>query len=555
MKTQVSLPGAAFIWLALASCLVLGPTKGLAQLDFGDAPDTPYPTLLASDGARHTATGPVLGFSRDTEGDGQPNTSATGDDIVASFDEDGVFFPTVLFPGFGANTVTVTTSGTGPYILNAWMDFDGNGSWADAGEQIFVDVPLVAGANVLTFPVPAVSLPNRVYSRWRLNTVGGLSYDGAAVDGEVEDYCHGSVHGQKWHDRNANGKRDPNEEGLNGYQIQLWDFNDTGLMAFVGTHDMDHDGTPGINPITERGVYWMHGVPPGFFLLREKFDPNAFQTFPAKCGSKEYRFRMNCEVRGRTPPEQPPVCGNEIDWVDNCPPGIDEMFTVAQVMIQTPPAPPFDGAILPLFASGPTAVERQAPTPGPGASIQTEMLSMDLIGFHPDLGGFHLRAGGDQGLPGTPGQIQEPLTPGAGDFHVDSFFDVFFEIEVPGAPPGQQTFRLENPIQVAAEGGIHEVPPIGANFITQPGPPLPLLIPPYGPTDLSGFSLVSISHKTLYGLDFGNKITNAKRKSVLRRKCNKIKKKLKLAKRKGQRAKIRKLTRDLRKCLRALKRL
>ncbi len=54
------------------------------QLDLGDAP-APYPTLIANQGASHQAAGPRLGPTRDIEGDGQPNASATGDDAAAGY--------------------------------------------------------------------------------------------------------------------------------------------------------------------------------------------------------------------------------------------------------------------------------------------------------------------------------------------------------------------------------------------------------------------------------------------------------------------------------------
>ncbi|MFA5240333.1 MAG: hypothetical protein WC476_11600, partial [Phycisphaerae bacterium] len=48
-------------------------------LDFGDAPNT-YPTLLANNGPRHAAVGPMLGTARDIEPDGQPSVGAVLDD-------------------------------------------------------------------------------------------------------------------------------------------------------------------------------------------------------------------------------------------------------------------------------------------------------------------------------------------------------------------------------------------------------------------------------------------------------------------------------------------
>ena len=60
------------------------PNPPVLNLDFGDAPDPTYPTLLVNDGARHVAIGPRLGSARDFELDGQPNATATGDDIATA---------------------------------------------------------------------------------------------------------------------------------------------------------------------------------------------------------------------------------------------------------------------------------------------------------------------------------------------------------------------------------------------------------------------------------------------------------------------------------------
>ena len=163
-------------------------------LDFGDAPDVtggpvsgnPYPTLLEHNGARHAISGPHLGASIDDEAEGQPNATATGDDTDGTDDEDGVVFTSMLIPGQMA-TVDVTTTGAG--LLNAWVDFSGNGSFTDLGDQIFTDFSLGPGLNAgLTFPVPFVTPTAQTFARFRFDQGGGLSFDGLAPDGEVEDY-------------------------------------------------------------------------------------------------------------------------------------------------------------------------------------------------------------------------------------------------------------------------------------------------------------------------------------------------------------------------------
>ena len=159
------------------------PIEGI---DFGDAPDPSYPTLLPT-GARHQIDPTLfLGAGVVSEADGQPDPNALGDDNDGNDDEDGVRFTSALVAG-AAPGLEVAASGAG--LLNAWVDFNDNGSWADPGEQIFTDLPLVAGMNRLSFVVPAAAtITEQTFARFRFSTQAGLSYEGYAPDGEVEDY-------------------------------------------------------------------------------------------------------------------------------------------------------------------------------------------------------------------------------------------------------------------------------------------------------------------------------------------------------------------------------
>jgi len=157
-----------------------------AEYDFGDASDPTFPTLLASDGARHLKGNLLLGKLIDAEPDGQQNNEAEGDDDGGLDDEDGVIFDeNTLITKHHASVIVTASS---PGFLNAWVDFNGNGSWADPGEQIFIDKTLVAGENPLTFYIPDSALTTGVASRFRFNSTGKLTPAGAADDGEVEDY-------------------------------------------------------------------------------------------------------------------------------------------------------------------------------------------------------------------------------------------------------------------------------------------------------------------------------------------------------------------------------
>ena len=158
------------------------------NLDFGDAP-APFPTLRADDGARHGPTGPTLGANRDSETDGQPSASADGDDTAGATpdDEDGVTIGTITAGELGA-TVTVNVA-NGPALLDAWIDFNGDGTWDGANEQIATSLAVSNGNNAVSFDVPAnVVIGQQTFARFRISTAGGLGPRGQAADGEVEDH-------------------------------------------------------------------------------------------------------------------------------------------------------------------------------------------------------------------------------------------------------------------------------------------------------------------------------------------------------------------------------
>ncbi|MCA9978536.1 MAG: hypothetical protein KC413_22400, partial [Anaerolineales bacterium] len=169
-------------------------TSELDCYDYGDAPNDGssyfYPTESTANGAYHLIRPSLfLGAGVDYDADGQSDLAALGDDSDNNDDEDGVDFGTLT--AGAANNVTVTASA--PCILNAWIDFDGDGSWSGVGEQVAADQWISGGANILTVNVPASPAEDVVGARFRCssrssegNTV--YSYTGYAPDGEVEDY-------------------------------------------------------------------------------------------------------------------------------------------------------------------------------------------------------------------------------------------------------------------------------------------------------------------------------------------------------------------------------
>lgn len=153
----------------------------LATADFGDAPDPNYPTVTARQGAVHILVpGVHLGAGVTSDDDGQPSGEATGDI------DDGVTFASQLFAG-QATTINVSASTAGK--LDAWIDFNRDGDWDDAGEKVFNGRSLSPGNNALTVNVPNGAVTGETFARFRFSTAGGLNPTGLAANGEVEDYA------------------------------------------------------------------------------------------------------------------------------------------------------------------------------------------------------------------------------------------------------------------------------------------------------------------------------------------------------------------------------
>ena len=164
-------------------------------VDFGDAPDPSYPTLLASGGARHVIVtgGPYLGpvgDMPDPELDGQQDPNALGDDSDGNDDEDGVIFPIQpMIIGVSTNfKLIVNGAPSGGAFVQLWIDWNGNGSWADVGEYVIPNVTYVNGVHTITVVPPPNSPVGPTFSRCRISTLGGLGIGGPAADGEVEDH-------------------------------------------------------------------------------------------------------------------------------------------------------------------------------------------------------------------------------------------------------------------------------------------------------------------------------------------------------------------------------
>lgn len=165
-----------------------------ASLDFGDLPDG-YKTTIVSNGPQHAINAKLFLGSAPPDGelDGQPNTTAAGDDSNGADDENALAAALVQpHSGFDLNLiVNVTNDLAGPAYLYTFVDWDGNGVFNNTNESVRTVVP--AGSVGVTvnplFRVPLnATTTNPIAVRLRLTTEKLLTSTGPAPDGEVEDF-------------------------------------------------------------------------------------------------------------------------------------------------------------------------------------------------------------------------------------------------------------------------------------------------------------------------------------------------------------------------------
>ncbi len=166
----------------------------VAGVDVSDAPTSG--TSYGS--ATHIIVGGIqLGANIDADSGSLASANADGDDTDGTDDEDGISaFPTLTQGDTSytipAANISLTNTTGGAATLYGYIDFNGDGDFADAGETASVAV-----ANGATNPSAALSFTGftavpaitSTFARLRLSTVAGLDATAAATDGEVEDYA------------------------------------------------------------------------------------------------------------------------------------------------------------------------------------------------------------------------------------------------------------------------------------------------------------------------------------------------------------------------------
>jgi len=148
-------------------------------IDYGDAPDT------YGDAGHAIRAGYAIGATApDNETDTQDTSDATGDDTDGNDDED-IASGTSLTTGT-TSVFSIPVTGTNGY-LQAWIDWDQDGAFDGTGEQVATDLQASSGTVDVSIAVPSDAMLGTTLARLRWSTEMGLSYDGTAADGEVED--------------------------------------------------------------------------------------------------------------------------------------------------------------------------------------------------------------------------------------------------------------------------------------------------------------------------------------------------------------------------------
>ena len=166
------------------SCPVLSfpSTAPQSPQDFGDA------LLGYGNPAHDIVAGILLGSNNTTEAGSYNSPTASGDT-----GDDGVTFSAMTQRQTATHTATVSGSGG---RLQAWIDWNGDGDFADPGEQIATNVqdngPGDSNSSIgiigLAIDVPIDATTNPTVARFRWSTQDNLGATQIASNGEVEDY-------------------------------------------------------------------------------------------------------------------------------------------------------------------------------------------------------------------------------------------------------------------------------------------------------------------------------------------------------------------------------
>lgn len=172
-----------------ATTSVYGATSSsfLVESDNADVGDAP----ISYGNPTHTLNGIRLGANVDADPSLLNSANASGDDANNTDDENGVTL-TPLLPAGQTTVVPVSIQGAGGY-LSAWFDWNADGDFNDAGEQMVPAQSVSVGTLNLNIAVPTTAVVGSTFARFRVCTNNAATDNcsnptGTVQSGEVEDY-------------------------------------------------------------------------------------------------------------------------------------------------------------------------------------------------------------------------------------------------------------------------------------------------------------------------------------------------------------------------------
>lgn len=257
---------------AIADFAWAEPTVTLpsAAADFGDF--SGFATASST-----VAAAIKIGALTDTEMIATTDASATGDDNTGSDDEDGLSVPAAMAQASASSMAANVTNTSGATVyLSAWIDFNRNGSLADAGEQIAANIGIASGTvgatQTINFSVPAAAAPGTAGVRVRLTSTINPGPTGAAGSGEVEDTITTitvpplSLGNLVWFDADNDGFKDAGESGLGGAIVRLFTPGADNAIGGTGADadvQVSADQTSGAS-----GLFTFAGLAPGNYFVK-----------------------------------------------------------------------------------------------------------------------------------------------------------------------------------------------------------------------------------------------------------------------------------------------
>ncbi len=169
--------------------------------------------------------------------------------------------------------------------------FDSQGDLVDSALTASDGTYAFSGVDYGSYKVAEVLQPGYVQTAPATITHSvTVSAGGTVIDLDFgNDFLGAVIKGQKFHDLNANRIKDPSEDGLNGWQIQLLDENGE-LVASTMTADYDLNNDDFIDVTTERGWYFFNEVVPATYTLVEVPRSGWIQSTPPLSSANTFTY-------------------------------------------------------------------------------------------------------------------------------------------------------------------------------------------------------------------------------------------------------------------------